>query len=176
VDCEVITMEFWATLLGAAVGVVAGAFIQYIVDFFVHMQTAKQQRRALKKEMQYDLQVVAEVAEECVQLRNAVNSDTLAIYWGTFNHGTALFTQSNALLASGTLYGWFSIDALKKLYKISTTLFITNANWVNNNVAQRRDAAKVGTLDKTEAVQFVNYVEKQINETRVLLNEFIALI
>jgi hypothetical protein len=168
--------EFWATMIGAAVGVVAGALIQYIVDYFVAQQTERQQRKALKKELQYNLEVVAELAHECTQLRNAVNSDTLPIYWGTFNYGRAFFVQSNALLSNGTLYKWIDTDALKKLHKVSATLFVNHANWVNNNITQRREAAKAGTLDKTEATQFVNYIELQINETRTLLNEFIALL
>jgi hypothetical protein len=169
-------MDFWATLLGAAAGVVAGALIQYLVQFFINLRTQRQQRQALKKELQYNLQVVSELADECTKLRNAVNSDTLPMYFGFFGFGQAFFVQTTTLFTNGTLYQWFTIETLKKLQKISAILNINHAGWVNNNVSQRRDAAKAGNFDKAEAVQFVNYLDQQISETRTLLNEMIALI
>jgi hypothetical protein len=169
--------EFWATLIGAAVGVVAGAFIQYIVAILLARGEQKRQRQALKKEMQYNLQVVSDLSDECRRLRNAVNGDTLKLYFGYLAYERAFFTQSIALLNNGLLYRWFPIEALQKLQKISAILNGNNANWVNNNIKQRREAATSGTqFDKSETVNFVNFVETQINDVRKLLNEFIALI
>jgi hypothetical protein len=169
--------EFWATLVGAAVGVVAGALIQYIAQHFVDRNAQVRQRHALKMEMQYNLQVVSDLSDECARFRNAVNGDTLKIYFGYLGYEKALWSQTNALLNSGLLYHWFPVGVLKKLQKISTVLNVNNANWVNNSITQRRETAKAETgFNKTDVVQFVNFIENQINETRTLLSEFIALI
>jgi hypothetical protein len=69
--------EFWATLMGAAFGVLAGALIQFIAQYFIDRSAQDRQRQALKKEMQYNLQVLLDLSDECRQLRNAVNGDTL---------------------------------------------------------------------------------------------------
>jgi hypothetical protein len=97
--------------------------------------------------------------------------------FGYLGYEKALWSQTNALLNSGLLYHWFPVGVLKKLQKISTVLNVNNANWVNNSITQRRETAKAETgFNKTDVVQFVNFIENQINETRTLLSEFIALI
>src|SRR5207302_9686462 len=126
--------EFWATLIGAAAGVIAGALIQYIVQMFLDSNAQKRQRRALKKEMQYNLLVVSDLSDEYGRLRNAVNGDALTTYFGYLNYGKGFFNQSIALLNNGLLYQWFSIEALKKLQKVSTILNVHNENWVTNNI------------------------------------------
>jgi hypothetical protein len=93
--------EFWATLTGAAVGVVAGAIIQYIAQIFIDRSKQSRQRQALKKEMQYNLAVVSDLSDECRRLRDAVNGDVLKTYFGYFNYERGIFSQSNALLNDG---------------------------------------------------------------------------
>lgn len=127
--------------------------------------------------MQYNLLVVSDIADECARFRNAVDGDALKIYFGSFNYEKAMWAQTNALLNSGLLYLWFSIETLKKVHKISTILNATNANWVNNNINKHREAAKKGGgFDRTEVVQFVNFIEKQVDEARALLKVFIGQI
>jgi len=41
---------FWATVFGAALGVVAGTVIQYILTLLLNQQTRKRQENALAKE------------------------------------------------------------------------------------------------------------------------------
>lgn len=168
--------EFWATLIGAAVGVIAGAFIQYIVQHYVDRRTERHQRAALKKEMQCNLQLISELIAESGRFRNAVNGDALTSYFGYLNYEKGLFAQAGALLSSGMLYRWFSIEQLKKVQAVSYTLNVNTANFVNQNITQRREAAKNGELNKVEAVQFVNYVESELQKHKSLLEEFIDII
>jgi hypothetical protein len=168
---------FWATVLGAAIGVLAGAFIQYIVDYLVHRRSKANQRSALKKELQYNLLVVGDLITEARNLRNSLNADSLPTYFGYLGYEKAFFTQANALLNGGQLYEWFSIADLKKLHKVSVCLNANNSEWVNKNISQRRDAAVKGEgYDKSEAGNFVKFVEDQISETQSILNDFIAIL
>jgi hypothetical protein len=43
-------MEFWATLTGAAVGVLAGVFIQYFLTLLLNSRVTRAQKNALRKE------------------------------------------------------------------------------------------------------------------------------
>jgi hypothetical protein len=167
----------WATVLGAAIGVIAGAFIQYTVDYFVRRRDEVSQKSALKKEMQYNLLVVSDLINEARNLRNSFNADSLPVYFGYLGYERANFTQASALLSNGQLYRWFSIEDLKKLHKVSFCLNVNNSNWVNNSIKQRRDTAeKPEMYDKREVGNFVKFVEDQISETQTILNDFIAVL
>ncbi len=168
--------EFWATLIGAAVGVIAGAFIQYLVQYYVDRRTQRDQRAALKKEMQCNLHLISELQAEAGRLRNAVNGDALTSYFGFFNYEKGLFAQAGALLANGMLYRWYSIEQLKKLQAVSYAMNINTSNFINQSITQRRDAATKGELNKVEMVQFVNFIESELQNNKYLLEEFIAII
>ena len=171
------TMEFWATLLGAAVGVVAGTLVQYGVQALTNYSTERNQRSALKKEVQLNLALVAEIKAEATRLRNAINGDALPKYFGYLNFERGLFSQSNVLLSNGKLYNWFSIDELRKLQVVSFKLNASTANFVNQNITQRRERATAReNYDKSEAVQFANYIDNQLSEIEKLLNEIISAV
>lgn len=168
---------FWATVLGAAIGVVAGAIIQYGVDFLVRRRTEHDQRAALKKEMQYNLMVVGDLITESRNLRNAFNGDLLRDYFGILGFDRGNFTQSNALLNSGKLYKWFAVEDLKKLQRIAFLMNPGNANWVANNIKLRCESSKdPKTYDKGETGKFIKFIEDQISELQVLLNGFTTLL
>jgi hypothetical protein len=170
-------MEFWGALAGAAVGVVAGTIVQFLVQKILNFRADLMAKAALRKEMECNLQLVAELEAEAQHFRNAVNGDVLATYFGYFNFERGLFIQASALLNSGLLYKLYKIDDLKKLQIVSTRLQVNTANFINQNITRRREAAKLGhDYNKQEAVQFVNFVDTQIKETRKLLSEFIAVL
>ena len=106
-----------------------------------------------------------------------MNGDSLTAYFGFFNYERGLFYQANALLANGLLYKWFSTDELKNLQLIASKLNLTTSNFINQSIAQRRElAANASGFKKTEAVQFVNFIETELNATRKLLDDFITII
>ena len=137
-------MEFWATLAGAAVGIVAGTLIQFLVQLVIDKRRAMEQRKAFRKEMAYNLAVLQDISEETTRLRNAINGDALAQYAGHFPYEQGLFTQTSALLNSGNLYSWLPIEDFKKLQRIVSTLSANRAVWVNNQVTQRKEASISG--------------------------------
>jgi hypothetical protein len=169
--------EFLATLVGAAVGVVAGALIQYVAQLFLERRVQKYQRQALKKELQYNLQVVGDLERECTRLRNAVNSGTLGSYFGYLSFERAIWSQTNVLMFNGLLYRWFAIEALTKFQKVVAILSAPTSGWINSNIAQRRESAQKGEAsDKVQLAAFVDHVENQINEARACLNDLLGLI
>lgn len=63
---------FWATVFGAALGVMAGTLIQYLVTLLLNQQTKKRQKNALMKEFVYNRSLVDELMGEIQKFRNAV--------------------------------------------------------------------------------------------------------
>jgi len=47
------------------------------------------------------------------------------------------------------------------------------SNFINQNITQRRELATKGELNKVEMVQFVNFIESQLQINKRLLEEFI---
>jgi hypothetical protein len=166
-------MEFWATLTGAAVGVVAGTLIQFLVQAIVDYRKRSEQRAAFRKEMSYNIAVLDELTSETTRLRNAINGDALGQYAGHFSYEQGIFVQTVALLNSGQLYRWLPIADFQKLQKIVGLLSANRSVVVNNEVVKRKDACISGQdFSKPEAVQFVNFLEGQHQEIRRLLQEF----
>ena len=169
--------EFWGALVGAAVGVVAGTLVQFLVQEIVDRGAEREQRAALRKEMECNLQLVDELQTEATRFRNAINGDAIGSYFGYLNFERGLFFQAQSLLARGLLYKWFKIEDLKALQLVSVKLSINSANFINNNITERREKAKNQEgYDKLEAVNFANFVDSQLSETRKLLQQFLTQI
>ena len=73
-------MDFWATFLGAAFGVVAGAFIQYLVQMWIARHNRKLVLSDLRKEAQYNLGVANDMLNEISRFRAAAQPDTFSTY------------------------------------------------------------------------------------------------
>ena len=73
-------MDFLATFLGAAFGVVAGAAIQYLAQIFIDRHKQKAVLSDLRKEAQYNLGVANDMFNEVAKFRVAAQPDTFATY------------------------------------------------------------------------------------------------
>src|SRR5437762_6651595 len=130
---------FWATVFGAALGVMAGTVIQYLVTLLLNQRTRKRQKNALAKEFVYNRSLIDELRGEAQRFRNAVNGDVLNTYFGYFGFGRAIFAQANACTINGTLYELFSAEEIRHAQRIVSMLSAANENWVNGEIKRRRD-------------------------------------
>lgn len=170
-------VDFWGALVGAAVGVVAGTVVQFLVQKLLNSGVERDQRAALKKEMLANQQLIDELQGEATRFRNAINGDAVASYFGFFNYERGIFDQGRALLSAGLLYKWFEIDDLRKLQLVAITLSQNTSNFINQTITDRRDKAKTGQgYDKYEMLQFANFVDNQLADTKKLVTEFIKVI
>jgi hypothetical protein len=101
-------MDFWATFLGAAFGVVAGAIIQYIVQIWIARRNRKLVLSDLNKEAQYNLGVANEMLNEVSRFRAAAQPDTFSTYQWYFRSKDMLGTVLNNIITSGQLYRIFT--------------------------------------------------------------------
>jgi hypothetical protein len=157
-------MDFWATMTGAAVGVVAGVLIQYLFTLLLNSRLARAQKNALRKELEYDRAVVAELKTELDRLRNAVNGNVLAQYYGHLGMGRAFFAQTVAMATAGKLYEFFSVDDLKQLQGVMSLLNGNTEVWVNAEIKRRKQEAATPQYNHAEAVNFVDYLSNQLVE------------
>jgi hypothetical protein len=98
----------WATAIGAAIGVIAGTFIQYFLSLALERRSQKRQKNSLLKELVYNRSLTDELTEELQKMRNAANGRVFSTYFGYFQFAKGLFIQAQASAASGALYDLFS--------------------------------------------------------------------
>jgi hypothetical protein len=169
---------FWAAVLGAAIGVVAGTCVQYLFELLKSGDIKKRQVRALIKEYEYNKALVDELQKEIVNLRNAINGGVLDSYSGYFPFSKAFFHQTNSFASSGLLHELFSVEEMIGLQRVTFLLSVGNEAWVREGIERRSKAAKEATLeapfDQREGVQFVTFVESQLNELHRLIDRLIG--
>jgi hypothetical protein len=157
---------FWATVFGAAVGVVAGTLIQYFLTMALEYKSKARQKTTLMKELTYNRALIDELAAEAQRLRNAVNGGVLDKYAGYFAFNNAIFAQANAAAINGVIYEILSTDEIKRAQRIVSLLSINNANWVSGEITRRKNTL-INTpqeFNQHEAVAFVDFLENQIRE------------
>jgi hypothetical protein len=157
---------FLATVIGAAVGVVAGTLIQYFLTMALEYKSKARQKTTLMKELTYNRALIDELAEELQRLRNALNAGVLDRYAGYFAFNHAIFAQANAAAINGVIYELLSTDEVRRAQRIVSLLSVNNANWVNGEITKRKNILinTPAEFDRHEAVNFVNFIENQIRE------------
>lgn len=167
---------FWATVFGAALGVIAGTVVQYLLTFALDRRSKRRQKTALMKELIYNQNLVNELLSEVQKLRNAVNGDVLSTYHGYLAYSKALFAQANACATNGLLYELLSVEDIRDAQRVVSTLSLSNENWVNAEVARRRNdaAQRPQGYDRAEAVKFVDFVDNQVADLRLTVDRLIA--
>jgi cytochrome b subunit of formate dehydrogenase len=129
---------FWATVFGAALGVVAGTIIQYFITLSLEHKSKARQKNALMKEMIYNKSLACELSKEVQKLRNAVNGGVLNKYFGYFPYNKAIFAQAIASANNGMLYELLSIEHIKNAQHVVSVLSGNTETWVNSEITRRR--------------------------------------
>lgn len=167
---------FWATVFGAAIGVVAGTFIQFFLTKILERQSTIRQKTILMKELTYNRALVNELFAEEKRLRNAVNGGVLDTYNGFFPFGNAIFAQAQAAALNGAIYELLSKDQVRLAQKVVFLLSAQNSNWVAAEIAKRKNSFinSGTTFDQRDAVNFVDFLEQQIHDIGKSLDELIS--
>ncbi len=157
---------FWATAIGAAIGVIAGTLIQYLLTLLLDKRSLARQRRGVVKEMTYNRSLVAELTEELERFRNAVNGRVFNTYYGYFNLAKAIFAQANASAGNGFLYDMLSADDIRSLQRVVLFLSVNSENWTNGEITRRRNILlnTPNQFDHAELVRFVEFLAGQIRD------------
>jgi hypothetical protein len=163
---------FWATVFGAALGVVAGTLIQYLFTLLLQKQSRTRQKNALMKELFYNRSLFDELADEGKKLRNAVNANVLHTYFGYFSFSRGIFAQANTCANNGVLYDMFTVEDIRHAQHIVSLLSTGNENWVNGEINRWRTLFTTTHSDfnRTEMVAFIDHIERQIHNLGVWID------
>lgn len=166
----------WPVVVGSAFGVIAGTFIQFFLHKLQLSDTEKAQKAAFRKEMEYNLALINDLQQESQRLRNAVNGRCLPTYFGVMNLNEGIFLQTIELVRYGILYRWLDVPHVKKLQGVTSTLNVSTADWMNKEIAKKKDdfRADSAKFDQAAAVGFVDFIDDKLSETKADITELIA--
>ena len=153
-------MDFWATFLGAAFGVIAGAGIQYFVQLGIGRHNRKLMISDLSKEARYNLGVAQDMLREVDRFRAAAQPDTLATYNWYFRSKDMLGTVLNRVINEGQLYRMCTereITEIQQLRQFFDPQFETN--FISTRINQAKEAK-----DIAGAHQFANFLDAEVKK------------
>ncbi len=154
-----VKMDFLATMLGAALGVVAGTVIQYFVQLLITRYNRKRNLRDLKIEAQYNLKIAEQMLAEVGRFRAAAQPAIFANYNWYFRAKDMLSVALQRIITSGELYRMFSQQEIVLLQDLLQYFSIQSEQFI----ADRINVLKTKN-DIVGAHQFANYVEQEITK------------
>jgi hypothetical protein len=152
-------VDFLAALLGAAIGVVAGALIQYLAAFLINRYERRRRWSDLQIEAEYNLNIAEEMLNEVRRFRAAAQPATFANYQWYFRAKDMLSIALTRMVNSGELYRMFNRQEILDLQSI--VQFFTPA--LEQNFANQIEQLKT-TDDYAGAMNLANHLERQIND------------
>lgn len=153
-------MDFWATFLGAAFGVVAGAFMQYIVQVGIERRNRRRLLSDLNKEAQYNLAVANEMLKEVARFRAAAQPAIFSTYQWYFRGKDMLGVAMGRMISSGKLYRMFTRREVTEIQQLQQFF---NPQMEQQFIANRINQLK-DTNDLAGAHQFANYVDGEMQK------------
>jgi hypothetical protein len=152
--------EFWATLIGAAIGVVAGALLQYLAAILIGRYQRRQHWSDLQTEAAYNLNIANEMLNEARRFRTAAQPATFAQYQWYFRAHGMLSIALTRIINSGELYRMFTRD---EIFDLQSIVQFFTADMERQFIANRVEQLKAAN-DYAGAQQFANYIEQEIND------------
>jgi len=153
-------MDFWATFLGAAFGVVAGAIIQYLVQILIERRNRKLILSDLRKEAQFNLGVANAMLDEVARFRAAAQPDAFPTFQWYFRAKDMLGTALTRVVSSGQLYRMFTE---REITDIQQYLQFFNPQMEGQFVAGRINQLR-DTMDIPEAHNFARFLGAEIRK------------
>jgi hypothetical protein len=158
-------MDFWATFLGAAFGVVAGAIMQYLVQIGIERRNRKLLLSDLAKEAQYNLEIANLMLAEVARFRAAAQPGTFATFQWYFRAKDMLGITFNRIVSSGHLYKMFTQREISEIQQLQ--------QFFNSQMEGQFVAGRINQLreenDIAEAHKFATYLENEIRKGIVTL-------
>lgn len=169
--------------LGVFLGVVAGTIVNILTVWFFYTRHESQQAGNLQFELDLNIRKIDKWLNEITNWRNAVNGDSLHLYFGYFDFSKALWVTGNNMLQSGFLYKHLSHEQIGTLQNISGELSIYGEQLMNQTVQKGKNLFNVGTAAgnplwhsqyKAQVVQDINFWQNKLTEHRASLAAIVA--
>jgi hypothetical protein len=160
---------FVATLLGSAVGVVAGTIVQYFTQIFIAARQARARRANLAKEFAHNLAVVARVKEDLARVRSRVGAGEAWSYQPILPFGDGLHLILDKMSVEGEIYDLFGFDDISKLQKVCRFLIHPQSEWVLRQYEDFKSRQDAGAY-----LAHLDYLDHLCGELRSSLENLLA--
>lgn len=147
--------DFIAPGFGVFLGVIAGALIQFGLQWLYGKIHEKRSLKNLKFELQFNIRKLDGLIKEVGNLRDSVNANAVSEYFGYFKTTGCLLATVDDMLHKGLLYKHLTHDDILKLQEHYTRLSTSEA-FYNQKVAD----IKASTSPK-EKLFMVNFIQGQ---------------
>ena len=101
--------------LGVFLGVIVGTVVTILVQLYFQQRAETQKTRNLKFELDCNIEKIGTWLEELACYRNALNGDSLHMYFGYFDISRILSVTANDMYQSGLLYKKLSQEQIGQL-------------------------------------------------------------
>lgn len=150
--------EFWGMFFGTAIGVVAGAFVQYVSQKCFAAWQSQNLLKAWKKELDFNIGSVDELIKETTNLKAAIGSNGMNTYYGQFLFTKILWFMQDKALMEGLLYAVLKEEDIRKLQNAAIFFNINGQNFISDRI----NLIKLG--QEPTPLHFVNYIERELAE------------
>lgn len=156
---------FVATLLGAAVGVIAGALIQYLSQILIDRYNRKKVLADVRTEAEYNLAIARQMLGEVAKFRAAAQPATFQAYQWYFRSQDMLAIALNRVTNSGELYRLFDHN---EILEIQSMRQFFSPQFERQFISDQINLHKTNS-DIPEAHQFANFLDAELNKHIVVL-------
>lgn len=159
------TSELLAPGIGVFLGVIAGACVQYMLQWLYGKSQEKQGLRNFKFELQFNINKVDGLLTEIVNLRNSINANAPEGYFGYLKTTGCLITAADEMLRKGLLYKHLSHDDIWKLQEHYQRLS-GSEEWYNAEIKKIKEQ-----YSAKERAEMVNFIEGQFRTAKIDLEK-----
>lgn len=159
--------------IGILIGIVIGTMVTLIAQWFVQRQKENETLKYLKFEIDLNITKIDRWLEEINNYRNAVNSDTLNIYFGYFDLARVATNFYYNTFYSGLLYKYLDFESINELQVIFSEFVQSWETIINGEVKENRDifVNKSVKFDKPAVTQKINFWENKFKTHKKTLQK-----
>ena len=167
---------------GVFLGVVAGVLINLLTQFVINRKNENSKIDNLRFELELNIKKIDRWIEEIFSYRNALNSDTLHMYFGYYDLSKFVSVTANELFVKGILYKYLSHEDIGKIQEIYWEFSLSWENIINNEVKQNKENFGYIKADETKdlsgfkanVVQNINYWEAKFKAHKKTLEDILT--
>ncbi|MCP4365304.1 MAG: hypothetical protein GY800_08420 [Planctomycetes bacterium] len=162
-------MNYFLLGLSVFLGVIAGTAVTIATQMFFQWKSEKHKLSNLKFEFMLNIKKIDGFLNELTKYRNAVNGDSLNMYFGYFDLSRVVSVIANDMFSSGLMYRYLTHEDIGKVQVVFSELSLNGENYINNQITQSK-----AQFDKQKAVGDVDFWEKKFKDHKKTFQEILS--
>jgi hypothetical protein len=150
-------------------GFIGGTAINAITQLILERKKNNKQLKNLRFEVDLNIKKIDVWFKELNKYRNAVNSETMYLYFSYFDFSRFITVTADNMFREGTLYNYLNHEDISNLQIIFSEFSLGWENIINDEVKHYRDE-----FDKVKATASVNFWEEKLGHHKETLQGILA--